>query len=307
MAVTFFPFNSIVVGGVADRPANAENLAAYLAGFFSNGVLMQQDTSLQVSVSSGMNVQIHAGVGNINGKTILNTAAEIVPIEAASLTLDRIDRVIFRLDEVNRLMEFDVLKGTAASSPTAPALTQGADIYEMCLAEVRVPAGASEIIASYITDKRADSALCGYSSIPGHMQDIAYGGTGANTAAGALANLGMADSGWVDATLSSRFSRYATDTPCQYRKIGKHVQIRGVVKPTATIAGSATDYPIFTLPEGYRPSVSVYSVCQGSGKNTWLLRVYTDGTVNFSRYGTTSNAEAGTSTWLPFDVGFLID
>lgn len=191
MAVTFFPFNSIVVGGVADRPANAENLAAYLAGFFSNGVLMQQDTSLQVSVSSGMNVQIHAGVGNINGKTILNTAAEIVPIEAASLSLDRIDRVIFRLDEVNRLMEFDVLKGTAASSPTAPALTQGADIYEMCLAEVRVPAGASSIIASYITDTRADSALCGYSSIPGHMQDIAYGGTGANTAAGALANLGI--------------------------------------------------------------------------------------------------------------------
>ncbi|MGN0695026.1 MAG: hypothetical protein ACI4LK_09000 [Lentihominibacter sp.] len=172
MAVTYFPFNSIVVDGVPDRPANAENLAAYLAGFFSPGVLMQQDTSLQVSVSSGMNVQIHAGVGNINGKTILNTAAEIVPIEAASLTLDRIDRVIFRLDEVNRLMEFDVLKGTAASSPTAPALTQGADIYEMCLAEVRVPAGASEIIASYITDKRADSTLCGYSSIPAHMHDL---------------------------------------------------------------------------------------------------------------------------------------
>lgn len=116
------------------------------------------------------------------------------------------------------------------------------------------------------------------------------------------------DSGWINATLSSYFNLYASDSECKYRKIGKYVQIHGVVKPKSAIAGSTTDYPIFTLPEGYRPSVSVYSVCQGSGKNTWLLRVdATNGNVNFSRYGTTSTAEAGTSTWLPFDMGFLID
>lgn len=116
------------------------------------------------------------------------------------------------------------------------------------------------------------------------------------------------DSGWINATLSSYFNLYASDSECKYRKIGKYVQIHGVVKPKSAIAGSSTDYPIFTLPEGYRPSASVYSVCQGSSKNTWLLRVdATNGNVCFSRYGTTSTAEAGTSTWLPFDMGFLID
>ena len=178
MAVTFFPFNSIVVDGVPDRPANAENLAAYLAGFFSNGVLMQTDTALKVEASSGMNVQIHAGMGNINGKTILADAAEIITLDTASASLARIDRVVFRLDEVNRLMEFDVLKGTPASSPTAPALTQGADVYELCLAEIRVPAGASSILASYITDTRADADFCGVASIAPHMQDLGHGGTG---------------------------------------------------------------------------------------------------------------------------------
>lgn len=141
----------------------------------------------------------------------------------------------------------------------------------------------------------------------GTALSIANGGTGAANAAEACSNLGIGDSGWINATLSSRFNLYASDSECKYRKIGKYVQIHGVVKPKSAIAGSTTEYTIFTLPEGYRPSNSVYSLCQGSGKNTWLLRVNTDGTVNFSRYGTTSTAEAGTSTWLPFDMGFLID
>lgn len=191
MAVTFFPFNSIVVDGVPDRPANAENLAAYLAGFFSNGVIMQEDTALKVEAYSGMSVQIRAGMGNINGKTILADAAEIITLNTASASLNRIDRVVFRLDEVNRLMEFDVLTGTPAADPVAPELTQGADVYEMCLAEIIVPAGASEILINYITDTRADAELCGVSSIPAHMQSIGDGGTGADNAADARKNLGL--------------------------------------------------------------------------------------------------------------------
>ena len=173
MAVTFFPFNSIVVDGVPDRPAKAENLAAYLAGFFSNGVLMQEDTALKVEAYSGMEVQIQAGMGNINGKTILNDAAEVITLDTASASLARIDRVVFRLDEVNRLMEFDVLTGTPASSPIAPALTQTADVYELCLAEIRVPAGASEILASYISDTRTDAELCGAANVPKHTHNTA--------------------------------------------------------------------------------------------------------------------------------------
>ena len=173
MAVTFFPFNSIVVDGVPDRPANAENLAAYLAGFFSNGVIMQEDTALKVEAYSGMEVHIYAGVGNINGKTIINDATEIVTLATANASLDRIDRVVFRLDEVNRLMEFDVLTGAPASDPVAPELTQGADVYELCLAEIRVPAGASEILASHIKDNRADVELCGAANIPKHIHNTA--------------------------------------------------------------------------------------------------------------------------------------
>lgn len=56
---------------------------------------------------------------------------------------------------------------------------------------------------------------------------------------------------------------------------------------------------------GYRPAKECYTLCQGSGKNTWLLTVKTNGEVTFSRYGTTSIGQVTTDTWLPFNFCFF--
>lgn len=145
----------------------------------------------------------------------------------------------------------------------------------------------------------------------GTALSIASGGTEAKTAEQARINLGIEpfikDTGWIDATLTSSFTMYSTDDVCQYRKIGKHVQLRGVVKPTAALAGSLTGVVIFTLPAEFTPSRPCNFVCQGSSVNKWLLQVSTSGKVSFSRYGTSSLAQAGVKAWLTFDVGYLID
>lgn len=145
----------------------------------------------------------------------------------------------------------------------------------------------------------------------GTALSIASGGTEAKTAEQARINLGIEpfikDTGWIDATLTSSFTLYSTDDVCQYRKIGKHVQLRGVVKPTAALAGSSTGVVIFTLPTEFIPSRLCNFVCQGSSVNKWLLQVSTSGKVSFSRYGTSSLAQAGVKAWLPFDAGYLID
>ena len=74
----------------------------------------------------------------------------------------------------------------------------------------------------------------------------------------------------------------------------------------------ATGKKFMTLSEKFKPLQEVRTVCQGSGKNTWLLTIKTDGEVWFSRYGTSSYAsvtgkaqnESG-RVWLPFNVTYI--
>lgn len=118
----------------------------------------------------------------------------------------------------------------------------------------------------------------------------------------------LVDSGWKTATLSSAFTNYAENEPLQFRRVGKLVEIRGAVKPTAEIAGSDSWYTIFTLPLGYRPSGPKVVTQQGSGTSLWLSCVDANGNVSFSRYRNgTSYAAASTTVWLNLYLDFLID
>lgn len=118
--------------------------------------------------------------------------------------------------------------------------------------------------------------------------------------------------GWHNADLTAlgNFTNYyasGSEAP-KYRRVGNTVEIRGTVKPLKEIAYS-TDYTtIFTLPNGYRPSSSVFTLCQGSGSCVWLMRVDNNGDVGFTRYrnGDASIA-ASDSVWLPFQCTFLVD
>ena len=114
------------------------------------------------------------------------------------------------------------------------------------------------------------------------------------------------DSGWKEATLNSGFTNYGAGTTPEYRKIGNIVEIRGSVKPTSEITGSTNGITIFTLPEGFRPTKDVLEVCQGSGRNVWLLNIKTSGAVTIARYGTTSIVNIPTSAWLCFNKMFSI-
>lgn len=118
---------------------------------------------------------------------------------------------------------------------------------------------------------------------------------------------GDMDSGWQNASITGSFALYGSDSVLRYRKIGRIVQVEGTLRPSTTLSGSATNLTIFTLPEGYRPSAAVVTLCQGSGSCHWALTIKTNGDVCFARYSSGgSYASADTGTWLPFHHTFMV-
>ena len=117
---------------------------------------------------------------------------------------------------------------------------------------------------------------------------------------------------WHPAVITGTFEPYNSNNGVdivRYRKNGQVVNVRGIIKPTVTIPVSAADeyHIICNLPEGYRPDSTVYTICQGSGPCTWLLRVEPNGDVLMARYrdGTGFIAAANT-IWMPFNVTYIV-
>lgn len=158
MALKFGFFNS----ENGDRKYNADDISNFFYKLISDGVLATPSTNLQVQAGSGMTVLVAPGYGMICAKYINATTAQSVQLEAADIALNRIDRIVIRLDRNARQITVDAKKGTPAANPAAPALTRTTDIWELSLARIAVAAGAVGITQAEITDERSNTSVCGY-------------------------------------------------------------------------------------------------------------------------------------------------
>ncbi len=140
---------------------NAADFASYFGNLVSNRIFYATADNLKIIAATGMTVSAQAGAAFINGYHYENTAPLDLSIQTAHGVYPRIDRVVVRLSMVDREIKLAVVTGTPAESPSAPALTRTADVYELCVAEVTVPQGAVEIISGNISDTRLDMGLCG--------------------------------------------------------------------------------------------------------------------------------------------------
>ena len=148
--------------GNYDRVYLAANFASYFASFVSNGVFGNKMGALQVVLNEGnFGVNVQSGQGFINGYWYQNDSAVAFEL-VESDTQPRIDSVVLRLDFVTRSIKLAMLTGTPSVSPNAPMLTRNANVWELCLATINVPANATEIMPQDIIDTRLDSHLCGF-------------------------------------------------------------------------------------------------------------------------------------------------
>lgn len=160
MAVSYGFFNSVN----GDRTYNADDISNYFLKLITNGVFATPSNAMQVQENSGLTVQVSAGWGFIKCKWINNNAPYLLTLDAADVVLNRIDRIVMRLDTSTaaRSITIAVKKGTAGATPSPPTLTRANNVYELSLAQVYVGAGVTDITQANITDERANTSVCGY-------------------------------------------------------------------------------------------------------------------------------------------------
>jgi len=152
-------FNALQTGGVYDRKYNAEDYSDFLAVVISNGIVRSTADDLKVT-ASGLNLSVNSGRAAIKGKWYHNDDAYTLPAIEVPVGASRIDRVVLRYNKNLSVRDISIayITGTAATSPTATAITRTDAIYDLCLADVLVTSGGTVTV----TDTRADADLCGW-------------------------------------------------------------------------------------------------------------------------------------------------
>ena len=140
-----------------DRRYSAVDWAKYFKQFIGNGVFGQNSGNMMVVPSAGMVLNVNAGSCFINGY-VGYCEGETVTLDVGG-TSARVDMVAARLDLNARDVHIYVAKGDGTN---APAPSRNSTYYDLVLAYVSVGAGAAEITAANITDKRGDNSVCGW-------------------------------------------------------------------------------------------------------------------------------------------------
>ena len=144
---------------------DADDASGFLATRLSGVYSAEEDFS--VTAQGGLSVQVSAGQAwvrpaRFKGRSIIMEQPTTVVLTEADPVRSRIDRIVLRYDAAAKKTSLQVLDGTPDSAaPAAPEISRTELVYDLCLAEIRRPAGSTSVTAADITDTRADEAVCG--------------------------------------------------------------------------------------------------------------------------------------------------
>lgn len=169
MALRYGFFDSEIVGydeeGMPefDRAESSDFLAMFLSQLVRSGVMAVPGDCFQVLAGEGMTVRVQPGFGVVEGRLACDDEEAVLEVEAADERNRRIDRVVLRADYPDRKCEILIRTGMPSVDPQPPELVRdGADYFELCLAEIALRANQVAVTQVDITDTRADTAVCGW-------------------------------------------------------------------------------------------------------------------------------------------------
>ncbi|WP_206604090.1 hypothetical protein [Lactococcus cremoris] len=142
---------------------NNDDFRQYFANFISTGILanvpLAGSTAFQVTQtdSPSMNVIVGSGVAWIIGGQVMNTSPLSFKIPAPLTSQSRTDSIVVQWSNSSN-------NGDIVYKQNSTQVVQSNDVYELQLCKILVPANATNIPQSNITDMRADPTVCGFSS-----------------------------------------------------------------------------------------------------------------------------------------------
>ena len=148
MAVTYGFYDSLN----HDRLYNAQQMSAIFDGIINDGVFMSVGNQFHTVAGTGMQVIVKSGRAWFDSTWTLNDAEYPLSIDAADVLLTRIDAVVLEVNSevATRANTIKVVKGTPASTPAKPTLTNTATIHQHALAYVTVAKNITAITNSMI-------------------------------------------------------------------------------------------------------------------------------------------------------------
>lgn len=148
MAVTYGFYDSLN----HDRLYNAQQMSAIFDGIINDGVFMSVGNQFHTVAGTGMQVIVKSGRAWFDSTWTLNDAEYPLSIDAADVLLTRIDAIVLEVNSevATRANTIKVVKGTPASTPAKPTLTNTATIHQHALAYVTVAKNTTAITNSMI-------------------------------------------------------------------------------------------------------------------------------------------------------------
>lgn len=160
MAEIYKFFNSTATD---KRLYQAEDFADFFAEFLSSGLVHRDgEPFIDTILGSNTKSQTRVSVGSAIIKGHLYKNDSDIVLNHYKRNLPKIDRIVLRLDnrEDNRFIKIFILEGEPSTTPVAPSLTRTNEIYELSLAQVRVPDVVTDTDL-VIVDERYNEELCG--------------------------------------------------------------------------------------------------------------------------------------------------
>lgn len=133
------------------REYTSSQFAEYFSRFLTDGVYTQNGLMGLKSTISGFNLKVSSGFAYVRGYMYKNDADINFTLDSADNVLDRIDRIVLKLDIVNRVMNIKLKKGTMGSNPSPPTLVDDTSVKELPIAQIRINKNTTTGI---ITDER---------------------------------------------------------------------------------------------------------------------------------------------------------